>query len=142
LVAVVVSLVPGCVVGGPQPPRSALTISGRDEFLRACASCHGVDGRGHGPVAAELRVAPPDLTTLAARAGGRFPRAHVIGVLSGEVALPAHGTREMPVWSTRFAPSDVGASGATAVASIYTGRWLDALASYLETIQANARAVD
>jgi mono/diheme cytochrome c family protein len=104
----------------------------REEFVRACASCHGVDGRGAGPVAAALRTPPADLTVLAERAGGRFPRARVIGVLTGDLAVTAHGSREMPVWSERFAPSDFAA---TAAAAIYARRWLETIASYLDSIQ-------
>jgi mono/diheme cytochrome c family protein len=105
-------------------------VAGRDVYLHRCASCHGVDGRGHGPVAPSLRTAPPDLTRLAASAGA-FPRDRIVAVVSGEIAMPAHGTREMPVWSRRFgAPS-----GATAAATLWSSRQLEALASYLETIQ-------
>jgi mono/diheme cytochrome c family protein len=118
---------------------SEVTISGHDEFLRACASCHGVGGRGDGPVAAALRPPPPDLTSLAARAGGRFPRERVIAVLSGDVALSAHGSRRMPVWSARFAPSDFAA---TAAASIYARRWIEALASHVGSIQRPGIDVD
>jgi mono/diheme cytochrome c family protein len=31
---------------------------GRNEFLQSCASCHGVSGKGDGPVAKSLRPAP------------------------------------------------------------------------------------
>jgi mono/diheme cytochrome c family protein len=103
---------------------------GRDVYLHRCASCHGVDGRGHGSVAPALRTAPPDLTRLAAAAGA-FPRDRIVAVVSGEVSMPAHGTREMPVWSLRFG----AASGATVAATLWSARHLDALVSYLETIQ-------
>jgi mono/diheme cytochrome c family protein len=117
--------------------RGDTTVSGHDEFMRACAPCHGADGRGGGPVAVALRTPPGDLTVLAARAGGRFPREHVIGVLNGEVRLSAHGSREMPVWSERFAPSDFGA---TVAASLYTRRWIEALVTYVESMQRTAAA--
>lgn len=38
-----------------------------------CASCHGVDAKGEGPVAKSLNVKPSDLTRIAARSGGKFP---------------------------------------------------------------------
>jgi mono/diheme cytochrome c family protein len=131
--------VAGCMVAGamgctraPMPGTAAVsgTAQGRDVYVHRCASCHGVDGRGDGPVAPSLRTAPPDLTRLAA-AAGTFPRDRIVAVVSGEVAMPAHGTREMPVWSRRFGAS----SGATAAAAIWSSRNLDALTSYLETIQ-------
>jgi mono/diheme cytochrome c family protein len=37
---------------------------GKQLFTEACAVCHGVDGRGHGEFAAELKVRPADLTKL------------------------------------------------------------------------------
>jgi mono/diheme cytochrome c family protein len=115
-----------------EPLGGDLAALGRDEFHRACAPCHGVDGRGGGPVAVALRTPPPDLTTLALRNGGRFPHQHLLAVLTEEVAVPAHGSREMPVWSARFGPSDTGAAAA---ASLYVRRWLEALASYVESLQ-------
>jgi mono/diheme cytochrome c family protein len=103
----------------------------RDSYLRACASCHGPEGRGDGPVAAALAGAAPDLTHLAERHGGEFPREFVIDVVSGEREIAAHGTRAMPVWSQRFGPI----SGATAAAALYARRRLEMLASYVESLQ-------
>jgi len=108
---------------------------GRALYLRACASCHGVDGRGGGPVAAVLAVPPPDLTTIAARGDGTFPRAYVIAVIAGEREVPAHGTREMPVWSQRFGPN-----GGPAVATFHARRRLELLATHLESLQRPATA--
>ena len=36
-----------------------------------CASCHGTDAKGDGPMAKSLKVKPADLTRIAARNGGR-----------------------------------------------------------------------
>ena len=46
--------------------------TGEEAYRRYCASCHGLEGKGDGPVAASLRRAPTDLTQLARRSGGRF----------------------------------------------------------------------
>jgi mono/diheme cytochrome c family protein len=102
---------------------------GRQLYVRTCASCHGTDGRGFGPVAPALRVPPPDLTTLAARSDGVFPRAYVIEVIAGERELPSHGTRDMPVWSQRFGP------GPGRVASGHARRRLELLADHLASLQ-------
>lgn len=72
--------------------------AGRAEFLRYCASCHGVDGRGGGPVAASLRGPPPDLTSIARRHGGAFPAGAVAAEIDGRTMVGPHGSREMPVW--------------------------------------------
>ncbi len=111
--------------------------TGRQAYLARCASCHGIEGRGDGPVGAALRVTPPDLTWLRERNGGTFPRDRVIGVVTGDVALAAHGSREMPVWSDRIGMPD---GGATTAAALYTRRVLESLVAYLETIQQQLRA--
>ena len=143
-VAVLIAFVApsGCVVvcpaGAPLGQCTTLghAVSGREEFTRACASCHGVDGRGDGPAAAALRTAPTDLTLLAERAGGTFPCERFVAVLTGDVPLPAHGSREMPVWSERFAPTDTGAAAA---AAIYARRSLQSVTAYVESIQSAGR---
>jgi len=104
----------------------------RASYLRACASCHGGGGRGDGPVAPALSVSPPDLTVLASRRGGTFPRQEVIEIVAGERPIAAHGTREMPVWSQRFGPSG---SGAAAVASFFMRRRLELIVDYVESLQ-------
>jgi mono/diheme cytochrome c family protein len=76
-----------------------------------CASCHGRDATGHGPVAAALKRPPPDLTQLARNDGGVFPRERVQAFVTNDGGLlaAAHGTREMPVWGPIFRgldPSD------------------------------------
>jgi cytochrome c oxidase cbb3-type subunit 2 len=32
----------------------------RQQFVQRCASCHGTEGRGDGPLAAQLSLKPPD----------------------------------------------------------------------------------
>lgn len=115
----------------PRWPGLDTSDDGRTSYLRACAPCHGEDGRGDGPVAPALTVSPADLTTLAARHGGDFPREYVIAVIAGERQMPAHGTQEMPVWSQRFGTG----SGASAAASLYARRRLEQLADYVASLQ-------
>ena len=71
---------------------------GRQEFMRACASCHGADGKGGGPVAKSLAKEPADLTKLSEQNNGVFPVARVYAVIDGRVQVMVHGPREMPVW--------------------------------------------
>lgn len=69
---------------GPQKPSLVISsMYGRDLFEFYCASCHGRDGRGGGPVVPALRVVPPDLTTIATRNGGTFPEARVESFVIG-----------------------------------------------------------
>ena len=69
-----------------------------------CASCHGLEADGKGPVAEHLRDKPPDLTALASNAGGTFPRQNVYRAIDGRDEFPTHGTREMPVWGISSSP--------------------------------------
>jgi hypothetical protein len=64
--------------------------------------CHGKDGKGGGPAATALKVPPNDLTKLSANAGGKYPALHVSSVIRGEADLPAHGSKDMPVWGPLF----------------------------------------
>ena len=114
------------------PSREQQIAEGKRAYLRTCASCHGTDGRGDGPVAPTLRVRPTDLTRLASRHGGTFPRAHVEDVVTGASPITAHGTSDMPVWRITFGPTS---SGAAAAAALRRRRWLNGLVDYLETIQ-------
>ncbi|HEV2385876.1 MAG TPA: cytochrome c [Candidatus Acidoferrales bacterium] len=78
------------------------SLKGPELFRAYCATCHGVDGKGNGPVAPALKTKPPDLTTIARRNGGRFPTARVRNIISGEEVMAAHGSREMPIWGPIF----------------------------------------
>ena len=75
---------------------------GRIEFVRSCASCHGNDGKGHGPVAKTLKQQPSDLTRLSENNKGVFPIARVFAVIDGRVQVLVHGSREMPIWGDHY----------------------------------------
>ena len=101
----------GCAlaVGQKSPPedrqkrRLVDPIEGQALYQDYCATCHGETGKGDGPVAKALRTAPPDLTHIWMRNGGKFPMERVRKIISGETELTAHGTREMPLWGPIFA---------------------------------------
>ena len=76
--------------------------SGEQMYANYCASCHGMDGKGNGPAAPALKGTLPDLTTLAKRDNGKYPRLHVSHVIKGDANDPAHGTNDMPVWGPVF----------------------------------------
>lgn len=81
--------------------RQVAEPSGAALYQQYCASCHGIDGRGTGPVVPSLRQPPPDLTTIAQRSGGFDERA-MMAIIDGERLAQAHGPREMPVWGVIF----------------------------------------
>ena len=89
----------------PPPTRPApgpLAEIGAGLYQQHCASCHGMDGRGDGPVATALVVPPSDLTMISARRGGEFPAGELRTWIDGRLAPSAHGSREMPVWGSRL----------------------------------------
>jgi mono/diheme cytochrome c family protein len=83
--------------------------NGRIMFNSYCAPCHGINGRGNGPVAASLKVPPADLTLLSSN-------------------VPAHGSAEMPVWGPIFGSMS---PNQTAIESLRISN----LVRYLKTIQ-------
>ncbi|HTC87234.1 MAG TPA: c-type cytochrome [Bryobacteraceae bacterium] len=95
-----------CAAGATQDGKQAVLIAsirGDNLYKTYCASCHGDDAKGSGPMAAWLKVPPPDLTRIAARNGGTFPLERVDRIIAGEEALPSgHGTRAMPLWGPVF----------------------------------------
>ena len=79
--------------------------TGAEIFATECAGCHGADARGDGPYARGLDTVPPDLTTIAARNGGVFPRDQVMSTIDG-LQRDAHFSVAMP----EFGAGDLGAT--------------------------------
>jgi hypothetical protein len=96
-----------------------------------CSSCHGLTGRGDGPVEPLLRGGAPDLTRIAERHGGKFPKEDIRRIIDGSTVVQAHGTRQMPVWGYEFK----GASGTEEATQKEVDRTVSRLVDYLESIQ-------
>ncbi len=105
--------------------------NGAQLFRENCASCHGASGQGNGPMAAQLRKTPPDLTRFAQRNGGTFPSELVRQIIDGR-DVASHGDRAMPVWGDAFRRSGRDVTDAAADARI------EALVRFLQSIQARA----
>lgn len=112
---------------------------GREAFRSYCASCHGVRGGGDGPIAEVLKVPPADLTQIAARNGGAFPKAKVEKIIDGRDPnlMRVHGSSEMPVWGERLA---LEVSGSIGKKEEHVRRRIGFIVRYLESIQAPTRA--
>jgi mono/diheme cytochrome c family protein len=82
--------------------RDVREMSGMEMYQQLCASCHGVGGKGDGPVAPLIKIGVPDLTRIAWRDGGEFPAEDVRRTIDGRYDRPAHGPRDMPVWGWQF----------------------------------------
>jgi mono/diheme cytochrome c family protein len=123
-------------------PASAQTVTGaelgRHEFDMNCAICHGIDARGGGPMRPFLARVPADLTSLARRNGGVFPKDAVAELIDGRAtAEPGpHGTREMPIWGNVYREQSDYQMRGMPFPSDWTvrGRIL-ALTDYLSTLQ-------
>lgn len=111
---------------------------GKQEFEAKCASCHGVSGKGDGPVSAYMNKPTPDLTQLAKKNRGVLPTARLFEVIEGS-SVPGHGTREMPVWGKDFRLEDASsyreARGAYDPAVLVRARIL-MLLEYIDRLQA------
>lgn len=75
---------------------------GQDEYRQHCAACHGLEGRGDGPIGQILKTPAPNLTLIAERNGGKYPVQKVYEIIEGSAVVAAHGTRDMPLWGNRY----------------------------------------
>ena len=101
-------------------------------FAENCASCHGADGKGAGPRAADLTAPPPDLTMLSRSNKGVFPAAEALSYIYGDPEQ-GHLARVMPQFggamSEDLVPVDIDG------VLTPTPRTLAGLLFYLESIQ-------
>lgn len=105
------------------------------EYEISCLPCHGVDGRGQGPLAEHLKVAPADLTQISKRSGGQFPTIEIYEIVDGRAMVSSHNAREMPVWGDRYrieVPDDLDRLRVEVDAT----RRVAALVRYIQTLQA------
>lgn len=100
-------------------------LSGKQLYERFCASCHGVQGRGDGPVADSLRVEVPDLTRIAQRQGAALPRDRIARIIDGRHVIKAHGSRTMPVWGEDLSQAHAGDPDAERSTGIIISRLAD-----------------
>ena len=99
---------------GPSLPgagrQETTLVRGRQLFRTYCASCHGVTGRGDGPMVEYLRVPPANLPLIAARNQGVFPAEGVRRAIDGRRAVRAHGDSAMPIWGDALLPRERNAA--------------------------------
>jgi mono/diheme cytochrome c family protein len=103
------------------------------EYINYCASCHGADGTGNGPMSEALKGEPADLTMLSTNNNGHFPFLKLRKTIDGSVdtgSLRSHSSREMPVWGDAFRRQSTSDT-----------KWMDtqakimSIVDYLSTIQ-------
>ncbi len=126
--ALLLLLAPAARADAPKP-EAAVEI-GRASFQRYCASCHGPNADGNGPMASHIRTAPSDLRRLTQRYGKPLDADAIGRYIDGRSEVPVHGRKGMPIWGERFEP-EPGEAGAE-------GRihpQVRAIVAYLATIQ-------
>jgi hypothetical protein len=104
------------------------------EFEIACMPCHGSEGRGDGPLARTLKVAPADLTLIAKSNQGKFPTKKVSELIDGRATVAAHGARDMPVWGDRYRAATEAGENPREI-ELKARAQINALVRYLEAIQ-------
>jgi mono/diheme cytochrome c family protein len=110
------------------------SLSGMQLYEQLCASCHGVNAKGDGPVAPLIKTGVPDLTRIAERDGGEFPTEDVRRTIDGRFDRAAHGARDMPVWGWRlYDASSSDDAGERARTDSMIGRLVEYLRSIQET---------
>ena len=106
---------------------------GKNEYMVACAVCHGESAMGDGPFAQLMNVDVPGLTTLSSQNDGTFPFLSVFMTVDGRTQVEGHGS-PMPVWGERFSASAAEEFGPYGGELRVRGRILS-LVTYLESVQ-------
>ena len=111
------------------PVKQTSAASGKEMYNMYCAVCHGTTGKGGGPAADALKTVPTDLTALTKNEGGKFPSAHVASAIRGDINVPAHGSKDMPIWGNLFWHMSQGHEGEVQLR-------VANLTNYIESLQA------
>jgi mono/diheme cytochrome c family protein len=136
MIAVLALVVSSALLAGVAEAQGRIDI-GKREYDGNCASCHGVSGRGDGPMARHLVTPPSDLTQLRRRNGGVFPTQRIAEAIDGRALneIGPHGSREMPVWGDVYRARGAQAGAAEIDEEWYARGRLLALLDYLSRIQ-------
>lgn len=104
-------------------------VTGRETFRTYCATCHGTNGRGDGPLATSMKTKPANLTEISKRNGGEFPAELIFKTIDGRQKVRGHGGPDMPEWGEAFLKSRDGGNADTVKETI------DSLVGFIASIQ-------
>ncbi len=115
---------------------------GEEEFRISCVSCHGLDGKGHGPMTEFLKLQPSNLTLLAKNNGGQYPALkpgqfpfyQVFQMIDGRTLVSGHGDRDMPIWGNRYLIQEGEKYGPMGAEKVIRERILE-LVRYVQSLQ-------
>lgn len=125
------AIMAGCVDESGQPLAGPTT--GRGDYVQFCAECHGPMGKGDGSRSATLDIPAMDLTSIAARNGGTFPKRKVMAVIYGNSPEHPKGTT-MPGYGLLLEGRTVNYDSGDGIETPTPWR-LVALTEYLERLQ-------
>lgn len=109
---------------------------GESEYRLHCAACHGLKGRGDGPIGQILKTPAPNLALITERNGGKYPVQKIYEIIEGNSVIAAHGTRDMPLWGDRYRnESNPQTPDQTSLASDEAQQRILSLVYYLGTMQ-------
>ncbi|MDZ7576350.1 MAG: cytochrome c [Pseudotabrizicola sp.] len=125
-----------CVLGATAALAQDATqeyVVGQQEYMVACAACHGEAADGNGEIATMFKEGVPDLTGIAKRNDGVFPLLEIIHAIDGRAVIRGHGN-PMPVFGNRYRAEANGGNALFGAEAIARGRVLE-LALYIQSIQ-------
>jgi len=126
-------VVVGCALALPALAQEDEFSAGREEYLAACAACHGENADGNGPIATMFTTPVPDLLKISARNEGVFPLLDVFHIIDGRTEVKAHGN-PMPVFGNRYEAEAGESAGPYGPEAQVRARVLE-LVYYLQSIQ-------
>lgn len=111
-------------------PTAGIASQPPADYLQYCSGCHGESGKGDGPLAANMKTEPANLTNISHFYKGKFPtkviRQTIAGTATDRTNAQFHGPVDMPVWGKVFRDQ----SG-----DFIAQRRIDVLVEYIESIQ-------
>lgn len=128
----VILLVCVLLISSATAAETTVVKRGRQIYLQNCVACHGLTGRGDGPLARTLTTPPTNLRLLSDLYGNPLPEDRVARVIDGRAEVKAHGPRDMPVWGERFYSETPGGER-------HVKARIAALVAYLQSIQSGIR---
>ncbi len=113
---------------------AAAAQSGKEDYVKYCAECHGSDGKGKGPTLQiiPMNPPPPDLTQLAEKNGGKFPFDEVVDTIDGRKNIPSHERLQMPFLGTTLQKPG---QEFTPEGDAEVKKRIEAMARYVESLQ-------
>ena len=124
----------GLIIAPGLTASTAAAQSGKQDYEKYCADCHGLGGKGNGPFVQTIPMHPPpsDLTQLTKDNGGKFPFDEMVDTIDGRKNIPSHERLQMPfLGETLQKPGQEF----TPESDAEVKKRIDAMARYIESLQ-------